>query len=253
MDRLKGITRLPLLVFSLSFLLGIVFASLLTLNTWIWLLFPTLSVLIGWGLPRLFRWATVHADGTVRGLLTRLPGWITQPLSKSLIEPNLYLRLVLTVLVGVFLGAARYQAAQPVFTLSDAAWYNDKSDPLALTGMIVRPPDVRETHVQVVLDTEEITQNGVPIPVGGRVLAYLSTAGNWTYGDRVRVWGLLQTPPVHEDFSYQDYLARQGIYGYMPYTSAEIVDRGNGNRLLSALYRFQADRPGVDLQLSARP
>ena len=44
MDRLKGITRLPLLVFSLSFLLGIVFASLLTLNTWIWLLFPTLSV-----------------------------------------------------------------------------------------------------------------------------------------------------------------------------------------------------------------
>ena len=245
MNRLKGIARLPLLVFSLSFLLGIVFASLIELHTWLWLLLAGLSLLVGWGLPRLFRWATVHADRAVRTLLTRLPGWITRPLSKSLIEPNRYLRLALIVLVGLFLGAARYQAAQPDFTASDAAWYNDRADPLALVGVIVRPPDVRESHVQVVIDAEQIVLDGAVIPVDGRVLVYLSTAGNWAYGDRVRVWGLLQTPPVHEDFSYQDYLARQGIYSYMPYTSAEIVDHGNGNSLLAALYRFK--QTGLEL------
>ena len=66
--------------------------------------------------------------------------------------------------------------------------------------MIIRPPDVRETHVQVVLDAEVIAVDGVPIPVGGRVLAYLPTGETWAYGDRVRVWGLLQTPPVQRIF-----------------------------------------------------
>ena len=42
MDRLKGLALLPLLIFSLSFLLGIVFTSLLALKTWIWLLFAAL-------------------------------------------------------------------------------------------------------------------------------------------------------------------------------------------------------------------
>lgn len=111
MNRLKGIARLPLLVFSLSFLLGIVFASLLTLKTWIWLLFACLTLLLGWGLPGIFRWATVHADGFVRTFLTHLPARIMQPLSKSLIEPSLYTRLMLIILLGLFFGATRYQAA----------------------------------------------------------------------------------------------------------------------------------------------
>ena len=42
----------------------------------------------------------------------------------------------------------------------------------------------------------------------------------YPYGLRLRVSGLLQTPPVYEDFDYRSYLARQGIYSILEYPHA---------------------------------
>ena len=143
------------------------------------------------------------------------------------------------VLAGLSLGAARYQFAQPAFTPDVAAWYNDHPGQVALVGVIVKPPDVRESHVQVEVAAEDVTVDGETMPVSGRVLAYLSIAESWAYGDRVRIWGMLQTPPNRDDFSYQDYLVRQRIYSYMPYTSAEVISQGNASRWLAGLYAFK--------------
>src|SRR3989304_5043759 len=51
--------------------------------------------------------------------------------------------------------------------------------------------------------------------------ARLSAAVDWRYGDRLLLEGWLETPPEFESFSYRDYLARQGIYAYMPSAAAE--------------------------------
>ena len=160
--------------------------------------------------------------------------------------------LILLSLAAFCLGAARYQATRPVFTDQQLAWYNDSSEPVEVFGVLVQPPDVRDTHVQVTFQVEEIRpEDGPAIPVEGRLLAWLPTGVAWQYGDRVRLWGQLQTPPVNEDFSYKDYLARQGVYSYMPYAAAELVAHDQGSDFLSRVYAFKSR--GVDLIYSYLP
>ena len=45
--------------------------------------------------------------------------------------------------------------------------------------------------------------------------------------------------PEFEDFSYRDYLAIQGIYSYIPYPTATLLQHGQGNPLMSSLYSFR--------------
>jgi len=51
--------------------------------------------------------------------------------------------------------------------------------------------------------------------VEGRVLIRLDGEATYQYGEVVRLRGQLSTPPEGGDFSYRDYLARQGIHAYM--------------------------------------
>ncbi|MCK4900343.1 MAG: ComEC/Rec2 family competence protein, partial [Anaerolineales bacterium] len=50
----------------------------------------------------------------------------------------------------------------------------------------------------------------------------------------------LETPPVFEEFSYRDYLARQGIHSYMSRVKANLVQRGQGNLILRVIYALKA-------------
>jgi competence protein ComEC len=50
----------------------------------------------------------------------------------------------------------------------------------------------------------------------------------------------LKTPPENEDFSYQDYLARQGILAYMPDAEATRLPFTDGNPFLRLVYTFKA-------------
>jgi len=59
------------------------------------------------------------------------------------------------------------------------------------------------------------------------------------YGDHISIRGNLQTPPDYGDFSYQDYLARQGIYSLMSYAYVELYEENAGNPILSAIYRLK--------------
>jgi competence protein ComEC len=217
MRALKGFSVLPLMAVSLSFMAGIGAASVIEKDTafWLWWAAGSAAMLL---LPRLFRWT---AEG---GPFT----------------------LVVVCLVAIFLGAARYQSVQPVFGLADLAWYNDSSAPAEVIGVVIQPPDVRDTHVQVTLRAEQVQPEGRPQQaVEGRVLAYLPTGTEVHYGDRVRLWGQLQTPPEDEDFSYKDYLARQGVYSYMPFTAGEVVETGLGSPLLRGLYAFKEKGLGL--------
>jgi competence protein ComEC len=48
--------------------------------------------------------------------------------------------------------------------------------------------------------------------VKGRVLVRAPRYPVFRYGDELRVEVKLETPPVFDDFSYRDYLARQGVH-----------------------------------------
>ena len=111
--------------------------------------------------------------------------------------------------------------------------------------MIVKDPDRRDLYTNLVVQAEEIRpeDNLQFSAVEGRMLARVPP-GDWRYGDRVYLRGYLQTPFESEDFSYQDYLARQGIFSVFTCGYAEekcIVRTGSnqGNPFFAAVYDFR--------------
>jgi competence protein ComEC len=136
-----------------------------------------------------------------------------------------------------FLAAAlRYQSAQP--DLDDPellAHYNDRGW-VELQGVVVGYPDVRDTWTNLKVEAEWVESEGERHTVRGTVLVRAPRYPEQVYGDRVRVSGMLETPPEFDDFSYKEYLARKGIYSYVNYARAVKIEGGQGNPFWAALY-----------------
>lgn len=138
--------------------------------------------------------------------------------------------------LALLLGALRYQAALP--NLDDpsvVAHFND-SGWVTLEGIVRGYPDVRDTWTNLRLDTEQIEIEGEGHPVHGTVLLRAPRFPEHHYGDRLRVSGLLQTPPEFEGFSYADYLARQGVYSFINHPQIDKVEPGQGNPIWAGIY-----------------
>lgn len=211
----SSLKAMPLLWLSLALLGGIILASRLTLPTWAWLSLAGTTLLFAW-LPRLIRRRAIHP----------LPSPFTPPLP------------FFVLIVTFFLGAFRYQAAQPQLEPGQIAWYNDLQTKLIIEGIVIEPPDRRDHYTNLRLQVERLRPFGDPrfLPVQGLLLVRLPPAETWRYGDRLRLEGQLTTPPEWEQFSYRDYLARQGIHSYMSEARATLLKHGQGNQFLAIVY-----------------
>ncbi len=213
---------LPLLWLSLAFLIGIV-----------------LAYQLGWGLAA---WLVVAGLALLWLLLRRLPlRWPRLlPSLGSLLFP---IPVPLPVLLlALAFGAARYTLALPRFDSSSLASYNDRDQTFILEGVLIQPPDERDTYRIFRLRVDRLRPVDDPLfqPVSGVLQARLTSSGAWRYGDRLQVQGRLETPPVLEDFSYRDYLARQGVYSLMNQASARLLLHDQGNPLLAWVYALKA-------------
>ena len=77
------------------------------------------------------------------------------------------------------------------------------------------------------------------LPVEGLLLVRVFPNETYEYGERIRVRGKLVTPPENEEFSYRDYLARQGIHAYMSRTEVTRLPGEGGNPIRKAIYAFK--------------
>ncbi len=141
------------------------------------------------------------------------------------------------ILVSGALGAARFQASLPQADPFFIAWYNDREYELLVTGTLVEPPDYRDSYTNLRLQVEGVdTGEDRDLPVKGLILVRVPANQDYRYGDRVRLRGKLQTPPENEEFSYRDYLARQGIHAYMPKARPTRLPWPGGNPLMKLVY-----------------
>jgi competence protein ComEC len=140
------------------------------------------------------------------------------------------------------LGAARYRFDQPNLTEPQfIAFHNDTGVQVEVVGLVVKPPVLEEGWVKLRLMAEGIQPPGGADfqPVSGLIEARLWENDALHYGDRVLVDGELEAPPEFEDFSYREYLARQGVYSYMQNARVYQVSSGGGNPLLKAIYGYK--------------
>ena len=155
--------------------------------------------------------------------------------------PALPLPPVPLLLCCLFLGAARYQFAQPTITPEHIAWYNGQSVKMVVEGRLVDPPDERDqfTYLRVKVDRIPPAGDFHFVPVSGLLLARVDPGGSWRYGDQVRLTGTLEEPFSNETFNYRDYLAHQDIYSVMDSARGIALLHDQGSPLLSAIYSFR--------------
>ncbi|MBF8281244.1 MAG: comEC [Anaerolineales bacterium] len=175
------------------------------------------------------------------------------------------LRRPLLLVIALGLGGMRYQLARPPLgDESFLATYNDVGE-VALEGVVWDEPDVRDTRTNLRVHVEALLLPDAPAPitVRGVVLVYAprfsdsrlkaTGAGEFRYGDRLRVFGVLETPPVFDDFSYQDYLARQGVYSQVRQARVTFLAERQGGLLWQALFDFKARALNVLTQMFPEP
>jgi competence protein ComEC len=174
------------------------------------------------------------------------------------------LRLPLICAIALGLGGVRYQLAQPVYDKSFLATYNGVGE-VALEGVVWDEPDVRDTqtNLRVRVDTLLLPNATAPLTVRGLVLiaaprfsdSRLQAAGDgeFRYGDRLRVFGTLETPPEFDDFSYKDYLARSGVYSQLRQARVTFVAARQGNPIFQWLFDFKSHALAVLTQIFPEP
>ncbi|HEX2697090.1 MAG TPA: ComEC/Rec2 family competence protein, partial [Anaerolineales bacterium] len=198
---------MPLLWVSLAFLSGIAINGAFRPPWTIWLMLTFLVILFVWVFPN--------------------------RLQRS------FKMLITVSLLFFLLGAVRYQLTIHKLTPSDAAWFNDRKYDLLVTGTLVEPPDYRDTYTNLRLQVNEVDTSKEVFHVHGLLLVRVPANQIYHYGDVLRLRGKLETPPEDEDFSYKDYLAREGILSYMSNAEATLLPGKGGNPIVAAIYALK--------------
>ncbi len=221
---------MPLVPFTLSWLVGIWGASRIAL--------PTLALGVAVG---------VAIFGLVLAWRARKLCWI------------------LVLALAAVLGALRYNSVQPHFDQTTLATYNDQQKPVVVEGVIVAEPDTRDTYTNLRVEADHLLilqlssgqvsnlSEGVTRTVKGLVLVQAPAFTDYHCGDRLRVEGKLQTPTDSPDFSYREYLARQGVYSLMSRPRVTTLARDQGFAPLGWLYSFKARAKNIIAQILPEP
>ncbi|RMG65259.1 MAG: ComEC family competence protein [Chloroflexi bacterium] len=138
----------------------------------------------------------------------------------------------------VALGALRYTLSAPLPSPQSIARYNGQR--VTLDGVIVAEPDVRPTHTNLRLRPWRVLgASGFDEALDDLVLIRIAAgtdATRWRYGDALRATGLLDAPPRMSAFDYREYLARQGVFSWMPQPRALArIGEGYGNPIVARL------------------
>ena len=166
-------------------------------------------------------------------------GWLGLPVGLLLIwRQDPLLRRAHLCALFFLLGALRYTIALPHFDENSLASLNDHGAVL-MVGNVIDPPDVRDRTTNVRVAVTRVQIERVWRDVSGVALLQVPRETDVRYGDQVQIYGEPTTPPEDEDFSYKDYLARQGVHSLVRFSSVRVLARDQGNPFFAALYAFR--------------
>ncbi len=139
-------------------------------------------------------------------------------------------RFLAFIFFACILGITRYQLAFPLAS-NHVSTYNGEK--IELTGYISAEPDVRMDGVRYIVKTQNadnITQS-----VSGRLYVKSGLYPRYSYGDVVSLDCNLKAPEPVEDFQYDKFLARYGVFSICEGARIKRVGTGEGNALFRSV------------------
>ena len=144
----------------------------------------------------------------------------------------------------ILLGMVRLWWANPTIDAGHVAFYNE-SGSVTLQGQIVAEPDIRDNYINLQINAETLitspNQPSQTVPVQGLVLVQTPRYPEYQYGDRLTIRGKLETPPIFNDFSYRDYLARKNIHALVRRPRIEAVEPIEHASFYARLFHWKAN------------
>ena len=131
-------------------------------------------------------------------------------------------------LIFLVLGIWRHQIAE-------SRILSDVEQNITFLGVVVKEPDVRANNIKLTIKPVE---NGSR-PIEGKVLVTTNRYPEYQYGDKLKITGELKTPHIFEDFNYQEYLAKEGIYSVMYWPEIKLVEKNQGNFIFAKILDFK--------------
>ncbi len=148
------------------------------------------------------------------------------------------------------LGIWKKQSAELRIMNSELSKFNDLGRSITLIGTVLDEPDIREKNIKLVIEAEKIQNENIFRSVNGKVLVTINRYPECQYGDKLKITGKLETPPVFEGFNYtsrdnfttfnyKNYLKKDGIYSVMSWPKIEVIGSGFGNPIMEILFSFK--------------
>jgi len=175
----------------------------------------------------------------------RVPAWLLWLATPLLVAIILLwwrewrVRLCAACALLALLGALRYETSLPSFDASTLAYHNGAGE-VTVVGLIAEEPDVRDRYVNLKVSASYLETEGQRHGVKGLVLVQTGRHPSYAYGDELQIEGRLETPPELEDFSYRDYLARQGMHSMMRYGRITVLSQGHGDPFHRVVYAIKS-------------
>ncbi len=160
------------------------------------------------------------------------------------------MRLGGALLLFLILGAWRYQAApfDPCVSPDDLSYHHAHAADgvwAMSEGTVIGYPEVRDAEIHYQVEVTRVTIDAAAYDVQGRALVRAPLVPAFSYGDRVRVTGLLLTPPVLDDFDYRRYLAARNIHTLIRRPTIALLSEGHGSPFWHALYAVRTRASAV--------
>lgn len=137
----------------------------------------------------------------------------------------------------IVLGILRYQLSLPKTDETKIWFYNGQH--VEFQGMVVEEPDMRINHTKLTVEVNELLITDSRLPITGKILVSVSLYPEYQYGDLVSVSCGLKTPEPFEEFAYDRYLAKDGIYSQCSYPKVNLISHNHGDWLMTKIYKFK--------------
>jgi competence protein ComEC len=136
----------------------------------------------------------------------------------------------------ILMGFWRYQLSRPPDEENRIWHYSGQK--VEFQGLILAEPDVRIDHVKLTIESSALISPEYP-GMTGKVLVKTVLYPAYQYGDEVAIKCKLLAPSPIEDFAYDRYLAKEGIYAVCYNPKIRLISRDNGDWFLSKILCFK--------------
>lgn len=139
------------------------------------------------------------------------------------------------IIFAMVFGIWHFQNSSDIIDQNHIAYFND-SEKITWEGIVIEEPDVRESKANLTVEAKRCNGNN---ECNGKALITVGRYPEYEYGDRLEIIGKLETPFETDDFSYKNYLAKDGIYSTIRFAQVELGEKNQGNKIKTVLLKFK--------------